>query len=58
MKRFRTVRFFRRSTELGATDAQEPTILEFGDPITLKLTREIEDRRRRLKLGDSHPAGL
>ncbi|MEO0607361.1 MAG: hypothetical protein AAFY82_03960 [Pseudomonadota bacterium] len=39
-------------------DQKEPTILDHGDPITVKLTRELEERKRRLSLGPSHPAGL
>lgn len=58
MKRLKTVRFFRRELNSDATDNREPTILDHGDPITVKLTRELEDRRRRLNLGESHPAGL
>ncbi len=58
MKRLKTVRFFRRELNTDATDNREPTILDHGDPITVKLTRELEDRRRRLSLGESHPAGL
>ena len=55
MKRFKTIRFMRRER---MTDPRERTILEFGDPITVKLTRELEDRKRRLRLGDRHPVGL
>ena len=55
MKRFRTIRIVRRKK---ATDQKEPTILDHGDPITVKLTRELEDRKRRLSLGASHPLGL
>jgi hypothetical protein len=55
MKRFKTIRFVRRETP---TDRREPTILDHGDPITVKLTRELEDRRRRLTLSPNHPAGL
>ncbi|MEM7328156.1 MAG: hypothetical protein AAF437_05405 [Pseudomonadota bacterium] len=55
MKRFRTIRIVRREQ---ADDQREPTILDHGDPITVKLTREIEERKRRLGLGTSHPLGL
>jgi len=55
MKRISAVRFFRREK---AAESREPTILEHGDPITVKLTRELEDRKRRLSLGSSHPLGL
>lgn len=58
MKRFKTVRFFRRDTNTEARESREPTILDHGDPITVKLTRELEDRRRRLSLSESHPVGL
>lgn len=55
MKRLKTVRFFRRDQK---TETREPTILDHGDPITLKLTKELEERRRRLTLSETHPAGL
>lgn len=55
MIRFRTFRTERREE---ATDQKEPTILDHGDPITVKLTREIEERKRRLNLGQHHPVGL
>jgi len=55
MKRFRTIRSVWREQP---TDQREPTILDHGDPITVKLTREIEERKRRLNLGANHPAGL
>ncbi|MEM7638393.1 MAG: hypothetical protein AAGA89_14105 [Pseudomonadota bacterium] len=55
MKRFRTIRIVRREE---ATDQKEPTILDHGDPITVKLTRELEERKRRLALGAEHPVGL
>jgi hypothetical protein len=55
MKRFKTIRFVRRE---NPADRREPTILDHGDPITVKLTRELEERRRRLSLGATHPAGL
>ncbi|MCR9270437.1 MAG: hypothetical protein ACX94B_07000 [Henriciella sp.] len=55
MKRFKTIRFIRRE---DPTDRREPTILDHGDPITVKLTRELEERKRRLRLGESHPLGL
>lgn len=55
MKRFRTIRFIKRTE---ATEQREPTILDHGDPITVRLTREIEERKRRLNLGASHPMGL
>ena len=55
MKRFRTIRIVRREE---ATDQKEPTILDHGDPITVKLTRELEERKRRLALGAGHPTGL
>nr|WP_156780856.1 hypothetical protein [Hyphomonas sp. Mor2] len=58
MKRFMTVRFFRRDLETDAPEGREPTILDHGDPITVKLTRELEDRRRRLSMSESHPLGL
>lgn len=58
MKRFKTVRFFRRDLETDTQEVREPTILDHGDPITVKLTRELEDRRRRLSLSESHPVGL
>ncbi len=58
MKRFKTVRFFRRDTNTETPESREPTILDHGDPITVKLTRELEDRRRRLSLGENHPVGL
>lgn len=55
MKRFRTIRIVRREAEV---DQREPTILDHGDPITVKLTRELEERKRRMTLGEQHPAGL
>jgi len=55
MKRITSVRFFRRRAH---GDDREPTILDHGDPITVKLTRELEERKRRLSLGASHPIGL
>lgn len=55
MKRFTTVRFIRREQPV---DLKEPTILDHGDPVTVKLTRELEERKRRLGLSASHPAGL
>jgi hypothetical protein len=55
MKRFKTMRFVKRENPV---DRREPTILDHGDPITVKLTRELEERRRRLSLSASHPAGL
>lgn len=55
MKRFTTIRFNRRESP---TDRQEPTILDHGDPITVKLTRELEERKRRLGLNQELPAGL
>ncbi|MEL7110243.1 MAG: hypothetical protein AAGL99_13340 [Pseudomonadota bacterium] len=55
MKRFRTIRFSQRT---DATEQKEPTILDHGDPVTVKLTREIQERKRRLRLSASHPAGL
>lgn len=55
MKRFRTIRIVQRE---DAQDQKEPTILDHGDPITVKLTRELEDRKRRLSLGARHPLGL
>ena len=58
MKRLKTVRFFRRAWETPAQEVREPTILDHGDPITVKLTRELEERRRRLSLSDGHPVGL
>lgn len=58
MKRLKTVRFLRREPNTETEEAREPTILDHGDPITVKLTRELEDRRRRLALSESHPAGL
>ncbi len=58
MKRLKTVRFFRRELETAAQEVREPTILDHGDPITVKLTRELEDRRRRLSLSATHPVGL
>lgn len=58
MKRLMTVRFFRRELTTDTADNREPTILDHGDPITVKLTKELEDRRRRLGLSDSHPLGL
>lgn len=55
MKRFKTIRFFQREAR---HDQREPTILDHGDPITVKLTRELEERKRRLSLSANHPAGL
>ena len=55
MKRFRTIRFIRRETP---ADRREPTILDHGDPITVDLVKQIEARKRRLRLSASHPAGL
>ncbi|MEM9571993.1 MAG: hypothetical protein AAF996_11040 [Pseudomonadota bacterium] len=55
MKRFRTIRIVRREE---ATEQKEPTILDHGDPITVKLTRELQERKRRMRLSDSHPVGL
>lgn len=58
MKRLKTVRFFRRELNTGTVDSREPTILDHGDPITVQLTKELEDRRRRLSLSETHPLGL
>jgi hypothetical protein len=55
MKRFKTMRFVKRENPV---DRREPTILDHGDPITVKLTRELEERRRRMSSSASHPAGL
>lgn len=55
MKRFAKVRFFKRTS---SSELREPTILEHGDPVTVKLTRELEERKRRLSLSESHPVGL
>ena len=55
MKRFTSIRFFRRE---NPTERREPTILDHGDPITLKLTRELEERKRRAILHREQPAGL
>lgn len=55
MKRFRTIRFIRREQP---ADSREPTILDHGDPVTVRLTRELEDRKRQQKLGAIRPAGL
>lgn len=55
MKRLADVRFIRRPK---TTDAREPLILNFGDPVTVRLTRELEDRKRRLRGGEHIPAGL
>ena len=55
MKRLKAVRLFKRDT---SQEVREPTILDHGDPITMKLTRELEERRRRLAMSASHPAGL
>lgn len=55
MKRFKTIRIVRREQP---NDLPEPTILDHGDPITVKLTREIEERKRRLNLSANHPVGL
>ncbi len=58
MKRLKTVRFFRRELNTDTVDSREPTILDHGDPITVQLTKELEDRRRRLSLSETHPLGL
>lgn len=55
MKRFRTIRIVRREQ---AADQTEPTILDHGDPITVRLTREIEDRKRRQAIRQDHAARL
>lgn len=55
MKRLKTVRLLKREK---TSETREPTILDHGDPITVKLTRELEERRRRMSLSASHPAGL
>ncbi|MEL6728359.1 MAG: hypothetical protein AAFP91_12770 [Pseudomonadota bacterium] len=55
MKRFRTIRFIKREEPV---DGREPTILDHGGPVTTELVREIEARKRRLRLSDSQPAGL
>ena len=55
MKRFTSIRFIRRE---NPTEGGEPTILDHGDPITLKLTRELEERKRRATLHREQPAGL
>ncbi len=55
MKRFRTVRLIRREKPI---DGREPLILDHGDPVTVRLTRELEDRKRRMDLGARHPVGL
>ena len=58
MKRLKTIRLFRRALKTETADGREPTSLDYGDPITVQLTRELEDRRRRLGLSESHPLGL
>ena len=58
MKRLMSVRLIKREDAKATNEFREPTILDHGDPITVKLTRELEDRRRRMNLTDSHPAGL
>ena len=58
MIRLNNVRFFWREQPTDAQEVREPTILDHGDPITVKLTRELEERRRRLSLSDGHPLGL
>ena len=58
MKRLKTVRFFRREENTEPRESREPTILDHGDPITVKLTQELEERRRRIRLSASHPVGL
>lgn len=55
MKRINTVRFFQRSK---TAKNREPIILNHGDPVTIRLTRELEERKRRLTLGEHHPLGL
>ena len=55
MKRFTSIRFIRRE---NPTERREPTILDHGDPITLKLTRELEERKRRAILHREQPVGL
>ena len=58
MKRLMSVRLIKREDAKATNEFREPTILDHGDPITVKLTRELEDRKRRLSLGASHPLGL
>ena len=55
MKRLKTVRFFQRDNN---SDQREPTILDHGDPVTVRLTRELEERKRRMSLSATHPLGL
>lgn len=55
MKRLKAVRFLRGDKQ---NDLREPTILDHGDPITVQLTRQIEERKRRMNMSDAHPAGL
>ncbi|MEL7041845.1 MAG: hypothetical protein AAGL90_09985 [Pseudomonadota bacterium] len=55
MKRFRTIRIIRREEHV---EAREPMILDYGDPITVKLTREIADRKRQRERSGLHPIGL
>lgn len=47
---------FNRSRETA--ELPEPTILDHGDPVTVKLTQELEERKRRLRLSEHHPVGL
>jgi hypothetical protein len=54
MKRFTSIRFIRRET---VSERREPTILDHGDPVTLKFTRELEDRKRHATLHRELPAG-
>ncbi|MEL6860853.1 MAG: hypothetical protein AAGL11_03375 [Pseudomonadota bacterium] len=58
MKRLQAVRLFKREDSEESKDRREPTILDHGDPITMQLTRELEERRRRLAMNAPHSAGL
>lgn len=55
MKRLADVRFIRRSK---SSERREPLILHYGDPVTVRLTRELEDRKRYLRGGEHRPVGL
>lgn len=55
MKRLKSMRFIKREAR---QDEREPQILDHGDPVTVRLTRELEERKRRLTLSEWHPTGL
>ncbi len=49
------IRFIKRHK---VPTGQEPQILDHGDPVTTRLTREIEERKYRLSLSQPAPVLL